>query len=214
MQSRTERLAPLTGVAFLVLFVVGFALAGKDSPDFVDRPSKYLSYYADQEGSIIAGGIVLLLAGALLLWFMGSLRRVSLAAEGGDGRLTGIAFAGGAVGIALYVAGISAVMVPALRLDNDQKLTVETATTFQDLGGVLMGMAAPIGFGLLLIATAVVGIRHGGFPKIWSWITALLGLIMLFPLVSWAGMFFLFPLWVLVMAIMLTRAGAREGATA
>lgn len=214
MQSRAERLAPLTGVAFLVLFAGGFVLAGKDSPDFVDKPSKYLSYYADQKGSIMAGGLVLLLAAAVLLWFLGSVRRASLAAEGGDGRLTGIAFAGGAVGIALFVAAISAIMVPALRLDNDQKLTVETATTFQDLGSVLIGMAAPIGFGILLIATAIVGIRHGGFPKVWSWFTALLGVIMLVPMISWAGMFFLFPLWVLVMAIMLMRAGAREGATA
>ena len=99
-------------------------------------------------------------------------------------------------------------MLPALRLDNDQKLTVETATTFQDLGSALSGLAAPLAFGVLLIATAVVGIRHGAFPKVWSWITVVIGVVMLVPMISWAGMIFLFPLWVLVMAILLMRAKA------
>ena len=55
----------------------------------------------------------------------------------------------------------------------------------------------------------VVGLRHGFVPKVWAWISAVLGGVMLIPFISWAGAIFLFPIWVLVTAILLLRADAR-----
>jgi hypothetical protein len=208
MQSRLERWAPLTGIGYLVLYVFGFLIMGS-SPDFVSDPKDYVPYYVDHKSDVLVGGIALLLAAFLLLWFLGSIRRASLAAEGGDGRVTHIGFVGGAVGVALLLAGIAAVMLPALRLDNDQKLTIETATTFQDLGSALVGLAAPIGYAALLLAVTVVGLRHGFVPKVWAWISALIGVVMLIPFISWAGAIFGFPIWVLVMSILLLRAQAK-----
>jgi hypothetical protein len=123
--------------------------------------------------------------------------------------VTSIGFAGGAVAVGLLIAGIAAMMLPALRLDNDQRLTAETATTFQDLGSALVGLAAPLGYAALLLAVTVVGLRHGFVPKVWAWISAVLGVVMLIPFISWAGAIFLFPIWVLVTAILLLRADAR-----
>ena len=211
MQSRIERWAPLTGIGYFVLYVIGFVVTG-ESPDFVSEPKEYLEYYADHKSDVLIGGIALRLAAFLLLWFLGSIRRASLAAEGGDGRVTSIGFAGGAVGVTLLVTGIAAMMLPALRLDNDQRLTAETATTFQDLGSALVGLAAPIGYAALLLSVTVVGLRHGFVPKVWAWISAVIGVVMLIPFISWAGAIFLFPIWVLVMAILLLRAHARASA--
>jgi hypothetical protein len=205
MQSRLERWAPLTGVGYLVLYVAGFLVMGS-SPDFVSEPREYLEYYGDHKSDVLIGGLLLLLAAFLLLWFLGSIRRGSLAAEGGDGRVTSIGFAGGAVGVTLLLTGIAATMLPALRLDNDQRLTAETATTFQDLGSALVGLAAPIGYAALLLSVTVVGLRHGFVPKVWAWISAVIGVVMLIPFIAWAGAIFAFPVWVLVMAILLLRA--------
>jgi hypothetical protein len=213
MQSRAERLAPLTGVGFLIFYIVGFVVVGS-TPDFMDSPAANLKYYVANDTDAMLGGMVLLLAAVFLLWFLGSIRRVLSMAEGGDGRVTAIGFAGGTVGVALLVAGLVAFVLPAARFDEQNKLDSITATVFTDLSNGLMGIAAPISLGILLVATAVVGIRHGAFPKVWSWFTALLGVIMLIPLISWAGMFFLFPIWVLVMVVMLMRGGARDGAPA
>jgi len=211
MQSRTERLAPLSGIGYVLLYVIGFLITLPDSPDFTDNPSKYVPYYVDHKSDIMLGGVALLLAGVLLLWFFGSIRAASAAAEGGEGRVSAIGFAGGVIGIGMYIVGVAAFMLPALRLDNDQKLTVETAMTFQDLGSVLLGMAVPIGFGVLFIATAVVGFRHGVIPKWWAWITVIVGVAMLVPFISFAVVFVLFPIWVLVMSVMLLRAKAPAG---
>jgi hypothetical protein len=214
MQSRLERWAPLTGIGYFVLYAVGFLVMGS-SPDFVSDPKEYLTYYTDHKSDVLIGGVALLLAAFLLLWFLGSIRRASLAAEGGDGRVTSIGFAGGAVGVALLLSGIAATMLPALRLDNDQKLTVETATTFQDLGSALVGLAAPIGYAAVVFSVTVVGLRHGLVHKVWAWISALLGVVMLIPFISWAGAILLFPIWVLVTSILLLlRARGKEAARA
>ena len=42
MLSRVERFAPLSGIVFLVLWIVGFFVAVADSPDFVDTPRENL----------------------------------------------------------------------------------------------------------------------------------------------------------------------------
>jgi hypothetical protein len=212
MQSRLERLAPLTGIVFLVLWIVGFVIAAADSPDFVDAPRENLEYYIDEKSSIMAGALLSMIALVFLLWFLGSIRRQLLLAEGGDGRVTAISFAGGVVGVGLLLGAMAAFVLPALRLDEQDRLSAENATVFTDLGNGLFGIAAPIGFGVMLLALALVGFRHGAVPKWWAVISVLLGLVMIIPFVSWAGMGFGFPIWVLVMVILLMRGGAREGA--
>lgn len=61
----------------------------------------------------------------------------------------------------------------------------------------------------MLLGVGLVGFRHGAVPKWWAAISALLGLVMIIPFLSWAGMGFGFPIGVLVMSIMLLRADAR-----
>lgn len=202
MDTRVGRLAPLTGILFVVLYVAGFALTA-DSPEFMARPAENLRYYVEHKSDVIVAGVLLLLAFGLLLWFLGSVRRVLGAAEGGDHRVTAIAFGAGTVGAALMLAGVVAFVLPALRLDERDRLDSVSATVMMDLGSGLMGIAAALAFGVALIAVAVVGVRNRALPQVWAWITALLGVVMVVPMISWFGVFFLFPLWILVTAILL-----------
>lgn len=214
MESKVARLAPLSGAVFLILYVVGFLVGGSDSPDFMDTGAANLNYYVTHKDDALLGGVALLLAAVSLLWFLGSVRRAMVDAEGGDARVTAVGFAGGAVGISLFIAGTVAFMLPALRLDEQGKLDAVTATVFTDLSNGLLGMAAPLALGVLLLAVAVVGVRHGAVPKVWAWISGIVGVVMIVPWVSWAGMFFLFPIWVLVMVVLLMRGGARTAGSA
>lgn len=214
MRSRLERLAPLTGIGFVVLYVVGMVMVLPDSPDFMDTPAANLKYYVQHKSDIIAGGLVLLLATALLLWFLGSVRHMLGAAEGGEHRVSAIAFGAGTVGVALFLGGVVAMLLPALRLDEADKLDSLTATVFTDLSNGLMGIAAALAFGVSLVAVAVVGVRHGAVPKVWAWLTALIGVVMIVPMISWFGFFFLFPPWVLVSAILMLVRGRAEAAAA
>jgi hypothetical protein len=205
MQSRLERLAPLSGVGFLVLWIAGFFLAVTDSPDFAAKPAENLEYYVDNKGSIIAGVIVSILALVFLLWFLGCIRAALVRAEGGDARVAATGFAGGIIGVGLTMASMGAFVMPALRLEEQDKLSVDAATTFMDLGNILYGFAAPLGFGVLFFAVALLGFRAGAVPKWWAVITGLIGLVMIVPFISWSVGFVL-PIWVIVMVVLLMRA--------
>lgn len=204
MQSRLERWAPLTGIGFLILWIAGFFLAAADSPDFAAKPAENLEYYVDNKGSIIAGAIVSLLALVFLLWFVGCIRAALVGAEGGHARVAATGFAGGIIGVGLLAAAMGMFVMPALRLDEQDKLTAEAATTFTDLGNITYGFAAPIGFGVLFFAVAVLGFRVSAVPKWWAVISGLLGIVMIVPFVSWT-LGFVLPIWVIVMTILLMR---------
>lgn len=213
MESRVGRLAPLTGIGFVILYVVGTVMVLPDSPDFMDHPAANLKYYVEHKSDIITGAMLLLFASGLLLWFLGSVRHTLGAAEGGEHRVSAIAFGSGAVGVALFLGGVTAFVLPALRLNEADRLDAATATVFTDLSNGLLGIGAALAFGVGLIAAAVVGVRHRALPKVWAWLTALIGVVMVVPLISWFGIFFLFPLWVLVSAIlMLVRSRAAAAA--
>jgi hypothetical protein len=205
MHSRLERWAPLSGIGFVVLWIVGFFVAVSDSPDFAASPAENLEYYVDHKSDVILGVIVSVLALVLLLWFVGCLRAALVGAEGGVARVAATGFAGGIIGVGLLMASMGMFVMPALRLDERDKLTVESATTFMDLGNITYGLAAPLGFGVLFFAIALLGFRAAAVPKWWAVITGLLGIVMIVPFVSWS-IGFVLPIWVIVMVILLMRA--------
>src|SRR5919199_5904815 len=103
MTERWAHHAPLTGVAAVVLWVVG-VLAGGDKTN-KDTGSEILAAVRDNSNQILLGGILFLIGTALFMWFLGALRNRLLAAEGEPGRLAATAFAGGvatAVCLALF----------------------------------------------------------------------------------------------------------------
>src|SRR5262245_61972150 len=128
MHSRLERLAPLSGIGFLVLWIAGFFLAVADSPDFAAEPRENLEYYLDNKGSIIAGVIVSALALVLLLWFLGCVRAAMVRAEGGDARVAATGFAGGIIGVGLEMAAMAMFMLPARLHDGGKQLLLSAAT--------------------------------------------------------------------------------------
>ena len=102
------RWAPLGGIAFIILFVVGIILFS--TPDVDNSPQQITSFY-DDEGNrtqLIISGYLLVLAGICLLWFLASLRERLLEVEGGNGRLTAIMFASGVVFVAMLMAAARA----------------------------------------------------------------------------------------------------------
>ena len=105
--SRWERWGPLAGIAFVVLFVVGFSLNNMPSAD--DSVAKITSFYNDSgdRAQLIISSYVLWLAALFFFWFVAGLRARLLAVEGAPGRLTSISFGGGLVFIAMLIAAAS-----------------------------------------------------------------------------------------------------------
>jgi hypothetical protein len=208
--SRWERWGPLAGIAFVVLFVVGFSLNNMPSAD--DSVGKITSFYNDSgdRAQLIISSYVLWLAALFFFWFVASLRARLLAVEGAPGRLTSITFGGGLVFIALLMAAAACFA------------SIAGDITFggDDFGGAngtfLVGarFIPELGFPLLLIggafaaiamvdAASILIVRTGMLP---SWIgyfgfVAAVGLL-------FAGFFLpilLFLLWVLFASIAMWR---------
>src|SRR4051794_6213580 len=106
--SAWRRWAPLSGVVFIVLLVVGFLIAG-DSPD-PDDPAEEITTYllkdSNQTKNIVAF-ILLLVALPFMVGFFGALRSRLAAAEGGVGRLATLAFGAGVASAVFLITAIS-----------------------------------------------------------------------------------------------------------
>ena len=86
-------LAPLTGVAFVVLIIIAFAVGGE--PPDIDEPAREIvDFYVDDKDKIVVGVLLQGIAATLFVFFGGYLRRVLRDAEGPRGILSAVAFAG------------------------------------------------------------------------------------------------------------------------
>jgi hypothetical protein len=174
-----ERMAPLSGVAFSVLVLVGIGLTS--DLGFLDPPQELAKVYVEDSGRVLAGMQVLALAAFLLVWFVGTLRARIHRAEGGVGRLASTAFGGGVAAAALLLAGAVAQGAAALRAEDAGAIDPNAAATLTDLGNVLMGAAAPVALAVVTAATALAALRTPILPTWLAWISVVLsvGLIIL-----------------------------------
>jgi hypothetical protein len=203
--SRLARVAPLTGIAFLVLSLAGVVIMG-ESPDFAGKPEAFTEYYTDDKARIIFGAMVFNVGVFFLLWFLGSLAAASRLAEAGDGRVSRLAYGGGLVGSALLLAGMSMNLMAALRVDEQGSISDDVAVVLGDLSNTLGFIAAAMGFAVLLAGVAVVNARTPFLPGWLTWVTGLLALGLFEPFASWAFLIAL-PVWVAIVASLLFLQG-------
>ncbi len=76
-----QRLLALSGVAFAVLFVVGWFASGGDAPDYRAADQDWTDWAEDNQWRSRIGGFLMLLAGFLFLHFAGTIRSVLGSAE-------------------------------------------------------------------------------------------------------------------------------------
>ena len=198
-----EKLAPLSGVVFLVISLIGaLLLYPADAPDFVDRPEEIASFYGEHGSDLLPPGVSYLLGGFFLLWFVGTLRAHLSLAEGGAGRLASIAFGGGVADTSLLWAAAATDLVAALRVDENGEIDPEVATVYWDLGTILFGVAAPVGMAVLLGASAVAAFRFGALPIWLGGLGALIAVGCLIPPIAFIVIIVSF-FWVAVTGIVL-----------
>ena len=198
---RFARYAPLTGVAFFLLAVVGGISMGS-TPGFADEPSEFTEYFLDDPDRVVLGSSLFIMGAFFLIWFLGSVAAAARTAEGGDGRVSRLAFGGGLVGSALFLAGMATQMMAALRVDERKTISDDVAVVYGDLSSVLGFLAAACGFAVLLAGVAVVNSRTPFLPRWLTWVSAIFAVGLFVPFISWAFLL-AFPVWVLVVASLL-----------
>lgn len=198
-RSTLERLAPLTGIAFVVLIVISFIVGG-ESPDSDDSTEEVVRFWTENDGEQVWSAVIGAWSAVFLVWFGGSVRVALRRAEGEPGRLSAISF-GGFLLLALGILAFSGFQFAAGETAGDvpDEVTQTLSVLFSDF---FIPLAA--GNVIALLATGIATVRHGGLPRWLGWVAIVLGIVSLTP----AG-FFAFlgaGIWVLILSVLLFRA--------
>jgi hypothetical protein len=161
MPDRHARLGAATGFAYVILTVVAFvAFIGPDVPKLDDPAADWQAYYADHQDRIRIGIFLASIGLLFLFWFLGSLRSALAAAEGGNGRLTAVAYGAGIGFAAFFTITLAATGAAAFRPDEVDPNLTRTLNDF----GILTGGPGAAALAAFFGATAIVGYRHDAVP--------------------------------------------------
>jgi hypothetical protein len=197
---------PLTGVAFIVVAIVGFAIGG-EPPDADSPAQEIVDHYVDNEGSVMAGAALGGIAASLLVFFAGYLRKVLSAAEGPGGVLSAVALVGAA--ILAVGAALDATLSFALAetAEDIEPASVQTLQALWDNDF----MPFAVGNQILFLAAGLSIVRHGALPKWLGWVAIVLGVIAVTP-IGFAA-FIGGAIWIAIVSVILSlrlRSGTAQ----
>ena len=177
MDRSKEWLVPLTGVAFILVGIVGFLIGGE--PKSADEPvNEVVDFYLDNKDSVQIGAIFGVAAGAILIFFGAYLRKILRAAAGEGEMLSLVSFIGLVlVGLGFAIDGtISFALAEAA--DDIDPIAVQSLQALwdNDFLPIMLGVLA------FLWATGISVIRSGALPKWLGWVMILFGIIALTPI--------------------------------
>jgi hypothetical protein len=221
--SREERFGTLAGVAVPLLGLAGLiVLEGPaDRPEVDVELAAFVAYFGERD-SVVLGSFLFALSVLFFIWFLGSLRVALRRAEGGDGRVSAIAYGAGLATAVLLLALPGASVLGALDAEH---LTPEAAKTLFIVGDAFLWPAAMTA-AVLVAATALVALRTEALPRWLAWLSLAFAVWLLIPPVgssggtpenpaAWTGLAALpaVALWTAVTAIVLAR-GSRTATSA
>jgi hypothetical protein len=207
MDNRREWLAPLTGVGFVILVIVSFAIGG-EPPSASDPVDEIVEHYVDNGDSVMIGAVIGGLAAVLLIYFAAYLRKVFRAAEGEGGVLSATTL----IGATVLAVGASF----------DATLSFALAETAEDIDPAAVQalqalwdndfLPLAVGSVVLFFSAGLSIVLHGALPKWLGWIAILIAVVGLTPVGFFA--FLVGALWILVVSVMLSMRARRPAVPA
>jgi hypothetical protein len=192
-RSRFERWAPVAGIAFVVLMVVGSMLVS-NVPDPDASRAEIIDYLGDGSRQMNNIGAYLWVIGSLaFLWFLIRLRNDLRRAEGGSGTLSNLAFGAGVAFAAVWTisAATFASVAYAVTLRDAPVTDTDLIRVLPPLGRLELLFGGGF-FGLtVLLATAAVVLRTGFLPR---WLGGL-GIVAAIALLFDITYLTIFPFW-------------------
>lgn len=196
MDRDSDRLAPWTGIAFVVLAVAGAITAG-NSPDAKSSGTQVLSFYGSHHTRSELSAILLTFSFIALVFFAAALRTYFRHA-GANG--LGSALVAGA---AILAAGqtINEGFVWALAQNATRLSTVSAQTLNVAQNDAVLTSAA--GWFIFAVVAWLAILRTHSLPVWLGWVSLVIGLVVVTP-VEVAG-FFLFLIWMAIVSVMTAR---------
>jgi len=206
--ARWQRLAPLSGVLAVALWIVGIIAVNHNSPADHATDQQILDYYKSNTNWVLLGGWLFMLGCVAFIWFAAVLRARLLEAEGtAAGTTTVVAFTGA------VAAAIFGMLTPAPDIAaaiNKNEISAATAGTLHRSTDAFF-VCAELAAVLLFVGAAVLAFRTKVLPKWWAALMVLVAVVLVIGPIGWAGLIFGLPVWTLGTSVMLLRSnGARR----
>jgi hypothetical protein len=194
-------------VLFVVLVVASIIVSGFDGPESSDSTQKVVDFWTENDGEQVASAFIGALAVVPFLWFLGSLRGALREGEGGTGRLSAIAYAGG---ILLATGAVVDSSLQFAVAESAGDVPPVATQTLSALYGDFF-LVFPVGIGTLLLASALAILRTSVLPAWLGWAAFFLGIVSLTPIGFFA--FFVVFAWIAVVSVLLFRQQPRPTPT-
>jgi hypothetical protein len=200
------RLLPLAGVVAAVLWVAGFLVIESVRPEAETPTANEILAYFQDESAVGIGVFVYMLGSVFFLLFVAALWNRLRTAHGEAGGLTAVVLTAGTITAlaSLFVYGTD--LEAHLDADVISALTAEAYYYFGDFFFVGSHLAAA----LMVGAAGLMVIRGSVLPRWLGWISVAMAIPLLLPPVGWIVMLFVFPLWVVVTALLLVSRTASD----
>ena len=207
--ARLERIAPLSGLVFVVLMIGGFVIIGGVDDRWLPPADEILDFYADNSSSVWIGANLMGVSAFFLIVFASSVSSSMRSGAPAQRLFPGVTVGGGLVAAAMLLAHAAVITSAAQRTWTDGGLTTAAATTLYDLAGVLASQGASIGLAALVGGYTAVSFRHRMLPTWLNWVSAVLVVGMLSPY-NWAIGALALP-WIAIVSVLIYR---RQGGAA
>jgi hypothetical protein len=210
--SSWERFAPLAAIGTVILWAIAiFVVESGNTPD-EGSAAEAVAYFENDRTTIYLGSMALMAGSLLLIWFAATLREAVVARSPESTRLGSVVFGGG------LAVGIMTMALPTAQIGGAfaaEDATLEPAAAqalwFASDGFFIASMYAAA---LFVIATAVGILRTGLFPAWLGWVSIVLGIWLLISPIGWIALIFVFPLWLILVSVLLWRSTTAPSTTA
>ena len=201
MNRLEERLAPLDGIAAVVLWVAGVAiLQGKaNEPPSDASGARALAFFQVHTGTVLVGTFLFGAGSLFFLWFLGLIRAQLGPAEGGARRVSSIAYA---AGIAMAICLLLTPAAHAAGAINNVGLSPDAAQVYLGLNAGFY-WAAGLSGAVFLLATGLTSLSTGAFPAWLAWASIALAVWLLVVPIAWIALVYAFPVWLIVVSLLL-----------
>jgi hypothetical protein len=215
LRSRIERWAPIGGIAFVVLMVVGSMLVS-DVPAPDASGQEIAGYLADSDRQIrnIVGAYLWVVGALAFIWFLVRLRNDLRRAEGGTGALSNMVLVAGGAFAAVWTvsAATFAGVANAASLRDAPVSNPDFVRVLPTLGRFILLLGGGFTGLLVVLLASIVIFRTGVFPR---WL-AVLGVVAAVTLLFDIVYLTIFPFWTWVFiasVVTLVRPDGRQSAS-